>query len=59
MIGPAAGGAIIALFGVGVCFLLNAASFIGPLVALMAMDATKLYRPEVRAARTPGRSAPA
>ena len=54
MIGPAAGGAIIALFGVGVCFLLNAASFLGPLVALLAMDVTKLYRPEVRAARTPG-----
>ena len=53
MIGPAAGGAIIALFGVGVCFLINAASFLGPLVALLAMDVTKLYRPEVRAARTP------
>ena len=59
MIGPAAGGVIIALFGVGVCFLLNAASFVGPLVALLAMDVTKLYRPEVRGARTPGRSAPA
>ncbi len=54
MIGPAAGGVIIALFGVGVCFLLNAASFVGPLVALLAMDVTKLYRPEARAARTPG-----
>ena len=54
MIGPAAGGVIIALFGVGVCFLLNAASFVGPLVALLAMDVTKLYRPEVRGARTPG-----
>ncbi len=54
MIGPAAGGAIIALFGVGACFLLNAASFLGPLLALVAMDATKLYRPEVRAARAPG-----
>jgi MFS family permease len=54
MIGPAAGGAIIALFGVGVCFLLNAASFLGPLVALLAMDVTKLYRPEARAARTRG-----
>jgi MFS family permease len=54
MVGPAAGGVIIALFGVGVCFLLNAASFVGPLVALLAMDVTKLYRPEVRAARAPG-----
>lgn len=54
MVGPAAGGAIIALFGVGVCFLINAASFVGPLCALLAMDASKLYRPEVRAARTRG-----
>src|SRR5581483_4018240 len=54
MIGPATGGAIIAVFGVGVCFLINAASFLGPLVALAAMDVTKLYRPDVREARTPG-----
>ncbi|MGH2896617.1 MAG: MFS transporter, partial [Solirubrobacteraceae bacterium] len=54
MIGPAAGGAIIALFGVGICFLINAASFIGPLIALTAMDVTKLYRSDVRVARTPG-----
>jgi MFS family permease len=53
MIGPAAGGAIIAVFGVGACFLINAASFIGPLCGLLAMDASKLYRPDVRAARTP------
>ncbi len=54
MIGPATGGAIIAVFGVGVCFLINAASFLGPLIALSAMDVTKLYRPDRRAARTPG-----
>ncbi len=54
MVGPAAGGAIIALFGVGVCFLINAASFLGPVLALMAMDVAKLYRPEVPAARTRG-----
>jgi MFS family permease len=54
MAGPAAGGAIIALLGVGVCFLLNAASFLGPLCALVAMDAARLNRPEVRAARVPG-----
>ncbi len=53
MIGPAAGGAIIAAFGVGACFLINAASFMGPLCGLLAMDASKLYRPDVRAARTP------
>jgi MFS family permease len=53
MIGPAAGGVIIALFGVGECFIINAASFAGPLIGLLAMDTTKLYRPDVRAARTP------
>jgi MFS family permease len=54
MIGPAAGGAIIAVFGVGVCFVINAASFLGPLGALLAMDASKLYRLDVHVARTPG-----
>jgi MFS family permease len=54
MIGPAAGGAIIAVFGVGLCFLINAASFTGPLIALIAMDTTKLYRADVRAPRSPG-----
>src|SRR4051794_34754565 len=53
MIGPAAAGAIIALLGVGVCFLVNAASFLGPLCALLAMDTSKLHRPDVQAARTP------
>ncbi len=45
MVGPAVGGAIIAVFGVGPCFLINAASFFGPLVALTAMDPAQLYRP--------------
>ena len=49
MIGPAAGGAIIAVFGVGVCFLINAASFVGPLAALTAMDVSQLYRSDGRA----------
>jgi Transmembrane secretion effector len=54
MIGPAAGGAIIAVFGVGLCFVINAASFVGPLIALTAMDATKLYRADMRTPRSPG-----
>jgi MFS family permease len=53
MIGPAAGGVIIAAVGVGWCFLINAASFIGPLIGLLAMDASKLYRPEAPAPRSP------
>jgi len=51
MVGPAAAGAIIAGVGVGTCFLINAASFLGPLGALLAMDAARLNRPEVPAAR--------
>jgi MFS family permease len=54
MAGPAAGGAIIAVFGVGPCFLINAASFVGPLVALAAMDPARLHRPETVPARSPG-----
>src|SRR4051794_31587759 len=54
MVGPAAAGAIIALLGVGPCFLINAASFVGPLCALLAMDAARLNRPERPAARTAG-----
>ncbi|HEV7176339.1 MAG TPA: MFS transporter [Solirubrobacteraceae bacterium] len=53
MIGPAAGGVIIAAVGVGWCFLLNAASFAGPLIGLLAMDASKLIRPEMPATRKP------
>jgi MFS family permease len=52
MIGPAAGGAIIAAVGVGWCFLINAASFMGPLIGLLAMDVSKLYSP-ARAPRAP------
>src|SRR4051812_46899232 len=54
MAGPAAAGAIIAVFGIGPCFLVNAASFLGPLLALAAMDPARLHRPETIPARTPG-----
>ena len=51
MVGPAAAGAIIALVGVGTCFLINAASFLGPLCALAGMDPSRLNRPEALTAR--------
>ena len=41
-IGPAAAGIIIATGGIGVCFLINAASFIGPLTSLATLDRSKL-----------------
>ena len=40
--GPAAAGAVIALLGVGPCFALNALSFVAMLVALRAMDRSRL-----------------
>lgn len=53
MVGPAAGGTIIALLGVGTCFLLNGVSFLAPLAGLLAMDTTKLYRPDRPPKRQP------
>jgi MFS family permease len=53
MVGPAAGGAIIAALGVGTCFLLNGASFVAPLLGLLAMDTTKLHRSETPPMRRP------
>ncbi len=50
-VGPALAGVMIASVGVGVCFLVNAASFIAVLVALTRMDARALQvsEPVVRA----------
>jgi MFS family permease len=53
MVGPASGGAIIATLGVGACFLVNGASFLAPLLGLLAMDPRALHRPETPPARTP------
>ncbi|HET6505441.1 MAG TPA: MFS transporter [Baekduia sp.] len=53
MVGPAAGGTIIAVLGVGPCFLINGASFLGPLAGLLAMDTAKLHRPKVPPRRQP------
>jgi MFS family permease len=53
MVGPAAGGTIIAVLGVGTCFLLNGASFLAPLAGLLAMDAAQLHRPERPPKRQP------
>jgi MFS family permease len=42
VIGPAMAGALIAVFGLAVCFYINAASFLAVLAALAMIDATKL-----------------
>lgn len=52
-IGPAVGGGLIATVGVSVCFLVNAVSFVGVIVALALMRASELQvAPPV--ARRPG-----
>jgi MFS family permease len=43
VLGPATAGAVIALFGVGTCFLLNAFSFAAMLAALRGMDSGRLH----------------
>jgi predicted MFS family arabinose efflux permease len=51
--GPAAAGAVIAVAGVGPCFLVNALSFVAMLVALRGMDAARLHAVPA-AVRAPG-----
>jgi MFS family permease len=46
IVGPALGGAVVALAGAGVCFALNAASFIAVLVGLLAMRTDELLPAE-------------
>lgn len=45
VLGPAIGGAIVAVAGPGVAFAVNAASFLAELVALLAIDTSKLHVP--------------
>lgn len=52
-VGPAIGGVLIATVGIGACFVLNAASYIVVVAALILIDRSKLY-PAVRAMREPG-----
>lgn len=51
--GPAVGGLIIAVAGVGPCFLINAASYAGVLIGLKRIRTEELHRSE-RVARAPG-----
>jgi MFS family permease len=52
-VGPAVAGLLIASVGVGICFLLNAASFIAVVFSLVTMD-TRLLRPSPPAGRAKG-----
>lgn len=42
VVGPAVGGVLIAAFGEGECFLINAASFVAVVVSLVTLDASRL-----------------
>ena len=44
VVGPAIGGVLIDLFGVGPCFYVNAASYVAVIVALRMMDTSQLQR---------------
>jgi len=58
ILGPAIGGIVVALWGSGVCFVLNAASFLGILTCLLMLDTSKMLRPaRDRAARIVGGAA--
>jgi MFS family permease len=52
-VGPGIGGVLIAVVGVGVCFLLNAASFVAVVTSLLIMDRSAL-RPSPPAPRAKG-----
>ena len=53
IVGPAAAGALIALFGVSACFAVNAATFLVMVTALRLMDPALLQRAK-RVPRSPG-----
>jgi MFS family permease len=54
ILGPAAAGAVIALIGVGPCFLINALSFGAMILALRLMNPAELHAPPAPAERGPG-----
>ena len=45
VLGPAIGGAVVAVAGAGVAFGINSLSFLGEVVALLALDRSKLHEP--------------
>jgi MFS family permease len=53
VVGPAIGGVVIVVFGLGVCFFINAASYVAVLIGLAMMRAKDLY-PTQRVPRAKG-----
>jgi MFS family permease len=54
ILGPAAAGGVIALFGVGPCFLINSLSFGAMILALRLMNPAELHAPPPPTERGPG-----
>ena len=52
-IGPAVSGVVIATFGVGVCFVVNAVSYLAVVIAMLFVRVAELY-PAARSVRAPG-----
>lgn len=52
VIGPAIAGVVIAVFGVGECFVFNAASYVAVVVAMLLIRSDQLH-PSARSARAP------
>src|SRR5438034_1618848 len=46
IVGPAVAGLLIATVGIGICFLVNAASYVAVIVGLIMMDAKQIQRTE-------------
>jgi MFS family permease len=57
VIGPALGGVAIAALGTGAAFLVNAVSYVGPLIALSLMNAADLHRDGLAGGRVSARDA--
>jgi MFS family permease len=53
VVGPAIGGVVIVVFGLGVCFFVNAASYVAVLIGLSMMRSKELY-PSQRVPRAKG-----
>jgi MFS family permease len=57
VIGPAVGGVVIAVLGTGAAFVVNAVSYVGPLIALGLMSVAEMRRDGLAAGRISARQA--
>lgn len=55
VLGPSVGAVLLATVGVAACFLVNAASYLPPLVVVLGLLRRRGWQPQARVARNPGR----